>query len=184
MASITDNLGGAFSTFLRAAALFVISFFILLGLALLGMHFYFEPKNVATFWPASGVLFAVLFTTRFRLWIPIGLSNIAAAVASDLIMSDRLSVLSGVFGCAGVVEASIGALLVRRYLGFKIDFSRLDHVVAFVVLAAVVSTSVCGLIGASGVVVAYPSASYWPAFQVWWFADALGVLLVAPAVLA
>ena len=67
MASITDNLGVAFSRFLRAAAWFVISFFVLLGLALLGKHFYFEPKNVATFWPASGVLFAVLFTTRFRL---------------------------------------------------------------------------------------------------------------------
>jgi PAS domain S-box-containing protein len=183
-ASITDNLGVFLSAFLRVVVLFVVSFFILLGLALLGMHFYFEPKNVETFWPASGVLFAALFTTRFRLWIPIGLSYIAAAVVSDLILSDRLSVLSAVFGFAGLIEASVGALLLRQYLGSKIEFSRLRHVIAFVVFAAIVSTSLCALVGAAGLVVAYPTVSYWSVFQVWWFADAIGVLLTAPAVLA
>jgi len=153
------------------------------GAGILGNIFYFQPEKVATFWPASGLFLAVLLLSRFRLWPVLVLTAIVAHVAVDVLMSGKAVGTSIFFTSADVVEACTGAFLLRRFLGMSGTFSQLKEVLGLAVVAGVCSTALGAAVGAATVVTVYPKASYWSVWQMWWFADALGVLVVAPAIL-
>jgi signal transduction histidine kinase/CheY-like chemotaxis protein len=161
-------------------ALFALAYF---GAGILGNIFYFEPEKVATLWPASGLFLAVLLLSRFRLWPALVLAAIVAHIAVDVLVSSKAVWTSIFFTSADVVEACTGAFLLRRVLAMSGTFSQLKEVLGLAVVAGLCSTALGALVGAAAVVTVYPKASYWSVWQVWWFADALGVLVVAPAIL-
>jgi signal transduction histidine kinase/CheY-like chemotaxis protein len=174
--------GGATRVFKESAwvSLFALTYF---GAGILGLVFYFEPQHVATFWPASGVFLAGLLLSRFGLWPVLVLAAIGAHVAFDLLVSGKAMGTSLFFTSADVVEACTGAFLLRRILGMSGTLSQLKEVLGLAVVAGVCSTALGAAVGAAAVVTVYPKAVYGSVWQVWWFADALGVLVVAPAIL-
>ena len=101
----------------------------------------------------------------------------------DVLVSGKAVGTSLFFTSADVVEACTGAFLLRRVLGMSGTLSQLKEVLGLAVVAGVCSTALGAAVGAAAVVTVYPKASYWSVWQVWWFADALGVLVVAPAIL-
>ena len=161
-------------------ALFALTYF---GAGILGIFFYFQPERVATFWPASGVFLAALLLSPFRLWPIFVLVAIGAHVAFDVLVSGKAVGTSLFFTSADVVEACIGAFVLRRVFGMSGTLSQLKEVLGLAVVAGVGSTALGAAVGAAAVVTVFPKASYWSVWQVWWFADALGVLVVAPAIL-
>ena len=172
---------GATRLFTQGAwvALFALTYF---GAGILGIIFYFQPERVATFWPASGVFLAALLLNPFRLWPIFVLVAIGAHAAFDVLVSGKAVGTSLFFTSADVVEACIGAFLLRRFFGMSDTLSQLKEVLSLAV-AGVFSTAVGAAVGAAAVVMVFPKASYGSVWQVWWFADALGVLVVAPAIL-
>ncbi len=160
--------------------LFALAYF---GAGILGNIFYFQPEKVATFWPASGVFLAVLLLSRFRMWPALVFGAIVAHVVVDVLMSSKAVWTSIFFTSADVVEACTGALLLRRFLAIPGTFSQLKEVLGLALVAGVCSTALGAAVGAAAVVTVFPKATYWAVWQVWWFADALGVLVVAPAIL-
>jgi signal transduction histidine kinase/CheY-like chemotaxis protein len=160
-------------------ALFALTYF---GAGILGIYFYFQPERVATFWPASGVFLAVLLLNPFRLWPVFVVAAIGAHAAFDVLMSGKAVGTSLFFTSADVVEACVGAFVLRRVLGASGTLSQLKEVLGLAVVG-VCSTALGAAVGAAAVVTVFPKASYWSVWQVWWFADALGVLVVAPAIL-
>src|SRR5262245_27412606 len=161
-------------------ALFALTYF---GFGILGIVFYFDPEHVATFWPASGVFLAGLLLSRFGLWPVLVLAAIGAHVAFDVLVSGKAVGTSLFFTSADVVEACTGAFLLRRVLGMSGTLSQLKEVLGLAAVAGVCSTALGAAVGAAAVITVYPKATYWSVWQVWWFADALGVLVVAPAIL-
>jgi signal transduction histidine kinase/DNA-binding response OmpR family regulator len=161
-------------------ALFALAYF---GAGIIGNIFYFEPERVATFWPASGIFLAGLLLSRFRLWPVLVLAAIVAHVAFDTLVSHKALATSLFFTSADVVEACTGAFLLRRVLGMSGTLSQLKEVLGLAAVAGVCSTALGAAVGAAAVVTVFPKAAYWSVWQVWWFADALGVLVVAPAIL-
>jgi signal transduction histidine kinase/DNA-binding response OmpR family regulator len=161
-------------------ALFALAYF---GAGILGIIFYFQPERVATFWPASGVFLAALLLSPFHLWPIFVLVAIGAHVAFDVLVSGKAVGTSLFFTSADVVEACIGAFVLRRVFGMSGTLSQLKEVLGLAVVAGVCSTALGAAVGAAAVVTVFPKASYWSVWQVWWFADALGVLVVAPAIL-
>jgi signal transduction histidine kinase/CheY-like chemotaxis protein len=87
------------------------------------------------------------------------------------------------FTSADVVEACTGAFLLRWVLGMSGALSQLKEVLGLAAVAGGCSTALGAAVGAAAVITVYPKATYWSVWQVWWFADALGVLVVAPAIL-
>jgi signal transduction histidine kinase/DNA-binding response OmpR family regulator len=160
--------------------LFALAYF---GAGILGNIFYFEPENVATFWPASGILLAVLLLSRFRMWAILVFAAVVTQIAWDVLVYSRAVGISLIFAAANVLEACGGAFLLRRGLGMSGTFSQLKEVQGLAVVAGLCTTALGALVGAAAVVTVYPNTSYWSVWQVWWFADALGVLVVAPAIL-
>ncbi len=124
-----------------------------------------------------------MLLNRFGLWPVLVLAAIAAHVGFDVLVSGKAVGTSLFFSSAAVVEACTGAFLLRRVLGMSGTLLQLKEVLGLAVVAGVCSTALGAAVGAAAVVTVFPKASYWSVWQVWWFADALRVLVVAPAIL-
>jgi len=133
----------------------------------------------APVWPPTGLSLAALLIFGSRLWPGV------AAGAFLANWSAGVSVLAAVgMGCGNTLEAVVGSYLLRRG-DVRLSLERLRDVLSLIVLGAGLSTLVSATIGVTsawlGGVIA--SADYATAWWTWWVGDAMGDLVVAPALL-
>jgi diguanylate cyclase (GGDEF)-like protein len=144
----------------------------------------FGASAGATFWPASGVTVSVLILRRRREW-PVFL---AAIWLADFLMdthggggySARVSCGLATANCA---EPLLAAALLRRYLGAPPDLSSMRDLGIFYLAAAGCGPLLSALI-ASGWQAILGANQVWPYLGRWYIGDALGVVVVAPALLS
>ncbi|MFI9603492.1 MASE1 domain-containing protein [Streptomyces sp. NPDC052043] len=136
--------------------------------------------QVTPLWPASGISVSGLLLLGPRIWpgitlgaflinISLGLPSIAAVLV--ITTSDTLASLCSY------------ALLCRA--GFRTRMNRLRDALALVFLGALTSMLISATVGCGTLHLtrALPGG-FWPTWWVWWTGDAMGVLVVAPALLA
>ncbi|VTT96339.1 sensory box protein : PAS domain S-box OS=Thiocystis violascens (strain ATCC 17096 / DSM 198 / 6111) GN=Thivi_3000 PE=4 SV=1: MASE1: PAS_4: PAS_4: PAS_3: PAS_3: PAS_3: PAS_3: PAS_3: PAS_4: HisKA: HATPase_c: Response_reg [Gemmataceae bacterium] len=142
-----------------------------------------EPGHFATFWPNSGLYLALLLRMPHRRWWVVVTAVVAANLTSDVLLHGQRPLVALGFVLANTVEAVVGAVAVRHWLGGSARLDGLRSVLVVFLVAAAVSTPLGGLVGAATVSSAFgsPLLGVW---QVWWVADALGVLLTVPLVLS
>jgi PAS domain S-box-containing protein len=183
--------------------MFVIVFCVLyFGALWLGYEFYFEAAlgtNVAVVWPAAGLLMGVLMVSPVRGWPWI----IVAAIFSELSLVLVMGQIPGTIGqipgdrsflgdlqvrllfCSvHVLEGLTGAGVVRWFCKGVPRLDKLKHVLFLITGGALVGTFFSAVFGSVLITEIYPDSTYWSVFQVWWFSNSLGVILVAPVVLA
>ena len=136
----------------------------------------------ATFWPAAGLYISVLAAVPPQRWLPFVAGAAVANVLSDVALHAKPIVVSLAFFVANTASAAAAGALLQRALGTPAviaDVGGVLRLVVAVLLGAVLSASV----GALTVHEAFgtPFAEGW---LTWWSSDALGALLVAPALLA
>lgn len=153
-----------------------------LGATLLGYAFYLTPRSVSVFWPASGVFVAALLVTRPSAWLALVPLSAACEWLAARIVADAGPV--GFIGGSSQLEALIGVVLVRWTVGPRPDVSATRDLLRLVGAAVLLGPAIGALVGATLFVRHQPDVSFVSAWQVWWCADALGVLVVAPALLA
>jgi integral membrane sensor domain MASE1 len=152
-------------------------------LAAAGIGWLLSPAHsFATFWPPSGFLVAALLLDDRHRWPWIISAAFAANVAFDVLVGHG-SLVGLCYSAGNSLEALAGAVLVRRFVGLPCRLATLREVGGFVALSALASTTLSATIGAATTVMATPAAPYWPTWQLWWVADVLGVLLIAPPIL-
>jgi len=164
---------------LGLAAAVGVSYFLA---AAFSVRFILEPEGVAVFWPAAGLSSGLLIVLRRARW-PVLAGVIVATVATHIIIRDPL--WAGVaLGLCNGAEALITAGLIHYYFGRDFNLARPRNVIGLLV-AAVVGTSVSGIGGA----VTYrlmrgPPAPLLETWQHWFASDAIGIIAVAPLVIA
>jgi signal transduction histidine kinase len=131
-------------------------------------------------WPASGIALASVLVFGFRLWPAIAIGAFAVNLMAGAPVPAAIGIAIGNTG-----EAILGAYLLRR-VGVGVSLERVRDVIAFIVLAAMVSTLVAATVGvtsilAAGRVAGIQALDTWKA---WWIGDGIGDLLVAPLILA
>jgi signal transduction histidine kinase len=131
-------------------------------------------------WPATGIALAAVLLAGRRIWPGI---FIGALVANLLTGAPALAAAGVATG--NTLEAVVGAYALSRVAGFRLSLDRLRDVLALIVLAAALSTMISATIGVStlytaGLVQQSRLAETW---RTWWVGDAIGALLVAPAIL-
>src|SRR5690606_22589427 len=94
--------------------------------------------------------------------------------------------VAGGMALGNTLEAVVGAVILKRVVGFRPALERLQDVLGLVVLAAGLSTLISATVGVTsgwlgGVI---PSTMYGVAWRTWWLGDAVGVLVVAPLLFA
>jgi signal transduction histidine kinase len=132
-------------------------------------------------WAPTGISLAALVYYGRGLWPAVAVG----AFAVNLWNGAPPWVAAGI-AMGNTLEAFVGALLVERTAQLKLPLRRLGDVIAFLVLAAGVATAISATVGVAsltlGSLVADGElARTWGA---WWLGDAVGAMVVAPALLA
>jgi PAS domain S-box-containing protein len=148
--------------------------------AKLGLKMAFVAEQVTAVWPPTGISLAALFLFGTRFWPGVALGAFLANVTAHEPPGTALGIAAG-----NTLEALVGAWLLRRLAGFAPSFERLKDVLAFVLLAALGSTTVSATIGVTSLCLGgiKPWQAFGPLWWVWWLGDATSALLVAPLIL-
>jgi signal transduction histidine kinase len=132
-------------------------------------------------WPPTGIALAAVLLAGPRLWPGV---FIGALVANFLNGAPALAAAGIATG--NTLEAVVGAYFLRRVPGFRAALDDLRGVLALIVFAATLSTMISATIGVASLYFAGFAAPQNVAetWRTWWVGDAIGALLVAPAILA
>jgi PAS domain S-box-containing protein len=148
--------------------------------AKLGFHVAFAAEQISTVWPPSGIAIASLMLGGPQLWPGIWLGAFAANAGMHAPLWSAVAIAGG-----NTLEAACARWMLRR---FRVDarLATVRAVVAFVALGVVLATMTSATVGVLTLSLAHVqpwsrASSLW--FD-WWLGDALGVLVVAPAMLA
>jgi len=160
--------------------LFAVAYLVLAGLCKLA----FPPEvQFVSFWLPSGLFVATLLRSETKEWPGYLLAAALANMAFDLLDGRPLQpALLYAFG--NCLESLTGAWLVRRYIAPRPDLSNLRQVAGVVGFAAVLSTTLSATIGSTYVVLSEAIGSFGPIWLFWWGGNMIGVLLLAPILLA
>jgi PAS domain S-box-containing protein len=148
------------------------------GAAKLGIHLHVSHGIITPVWAPSGISLAALLLLGLRYWPAVALGAFLANVTSDV----SVAVAAGI-AVGNTLEAVVGATIVRRF-GFRPELDRVRSVIVFTVGAALVSTAIAATNGVTILTIAGERQdSYGTAWVLWWFGDAVGILMVAPLLL-
>jgi PAS domain S-box-containing protein len=146
----------------------------------IGLAVPFTTGNVSPVWPPAGIALAALLLVGYRVW---------PAIAAGAFLVNALTPISpwaaAALAVGNTAGPMAGAWLVRR-TSFRPSLNRLDDVFGLILLAAPASAALSATVGVSVLFLTRvdPWVRFGPAWLVWWFGDALGVLLVTPLALA
>jgi two-component system, cell cycle sensor histidine kinase and response regulator CckA len=138
--------------------------------------------SVVTLWPPAGVMLGLLLRSGNRSWPAIAIGGFVGSAASDL-WSNYTFGLALAAAFANVAESVAAAWLVTRRVGRPVELRTLRAVLWFTLLAPFLANSVTACLGAAVLNLGFhtPPTQAW---FVWWVGDGLGMLIVAPAVIA
>jgi len=150
------------------------------GAARLGLQFAFVEQKVTLIWPPTGIGLAAVLIFGYRV------TPALAAGAFIANMSTGSPLLFSVATAIGnPLEAVVGAFLLTNVVNFRNQLDRIRDVLGLILLAAGFSTTVSATIGVTGLGLSDVIAWHeFPAVWLrWWLGDAMGNMIVAPALL-
>ena len=137
-------------------------------------------KYATAIWPPSGIAVAALLLGGGRLWPAIWAGSFAANITIDWAY-----VASTIIATGSTLQALAIAGLVREHIGVLHRFETVEHVVRFVLIAAlgctIAPTFALLPLGAFYQMSAVELAGNW---ATWWQGDACGVLIFVPLILS
>ncbi|MFF4258229.1 MASE1 domain-containing protein [Streptomyces sp. NPDC001663] len=134
---------------------------------------------VTPIWPPTGVAVACLLLFGLRVWPGIALGALLVVMS---ITSPQPAVIGTL---VGNTAAPVCAYYMLRKVGFRTDLARLRDGFALVFLGALTATLISATAGAGLLVLTGKLAphGFWLVWSAWWAGDAMGVLIVTPALL-
>jgi len=148
--------------------------------AQLGFRAAILADQVTTVWAPTGIAQAALLLWGINLWPAIWL----AAFAANALTNVSPWVASGI-ATGNTLEAVAAAWMLTRLRRFDPAFTRTRDAVWFVLIAVTLSPVISAAIGVTMLSLggAAPWTQYGELLREWWLGDALGALLIGPAIL-
>jgi len=129
-------------------------------------------------WPAAGVGLAVMLLNPRRRWPALCAALFGVSVSVNV--SAGIPVLASLaYVGSNLAESVLCAVLLQSACGPRISFAVVREV-GVLLLGAVLVNGVTTLVGAATAVWAFDQP-FWLAWRIWWVADGLGIVLLAPA---
>jgi PAS domain S-box-containing protein len=158
-------------------------------LARVGQTLAIDPGNVTPIWPASGFALAVVLYRGYHTWAGLWLGNFLgntwAFLDTSTIADAARTVASGIaIGPGDVLQAFVGAYLIRQFARQSDVFGRIRNVFLFVGSQSVacLSSATFGVFAlCSGSIIPWESYGY--TWLTWFLGDGIGVILIAPLLL-
>ena len=153
------------------------------ALARFSLLFVVQPENVAGFWLPNGLLIGVLVLRTWRDWRWLLTGAGVANLFANLSTGNSVGISLG-FAAANVLESWLAAQLLVGYAGTAITLQRLKEVVGLVVVAAIPACGCGAVLCACLISFSSGDVGFAAVWRVWFVADLLGLLLMAPLVIA
>ncbi len=148
------------------------------------------PGFATPVWPAAGLALAgvLLFGYRVLPGVFVGSFAVNIGTAFDSTSTDTIFqciVITTSLGLGGVLQAALGAMLVRRYVGFPTPLLREREVVGFLVLAGPLACMAAPTWGVANLLLAHflVPGSILFSWLTWWVGDTIGVMIFCPLAL-
>lgn len=141
------------------------------------------PGLTATLWIPSGLTLAVLLMSKREYWPKIAAVGFLTDIAVQIWIYGFGPVAAIVIAAGNILESLVGASLVVWRCGSPFSFRSFHDVLALTLLAAVISPTIAATTGAAATHYA-TGVDFLPAWILWWLGDGIGVLIVAPLVIA
>jgi diguanylate cyclase (GGDEF)-like protein len=163
--------------YLAQVAFIAATYFFTAKLALLVA---IPPGYATAVWPPSGIALAAVLLAGSRIWpgIWLGALLVNVTVQSSLVAATLI-------GAGNTLEALAGAALARAWIGSPGEFRRGEDVIKFVAIAAL-SATIAASVAAGPLALVHSLRSpelLWN-WWTWWQGDAVGIIVVAPMILA
>jgi two-component sensor histidine kinase/integral membrane sensor domain MASE1 len=149
--------------------------------AKLGIATSMPPEGIVILWPPNAILLPFLLSAKQKTWWLFLLVTVATEVAADVPAYPILAAVG--YGIVNFSEVALAAALLR----FGARISRLISLrdfVLFLLIGPLFSSGIAALFGAAIYKIGSPNLDYWHYWQVFWFGDALGLLVVGTALIA
>jgi diguanylate cyclase (GGDEF)-like protein len=145
----------------------------------LGLTLALVNPSATGVWPPTGIALATFLLLGYGAWPAI----LAGAFLVNLTTAGSVAT-SLAIGVGNTLEGLAGAYLVNRFANGRRAFSRVRDTFAFVVFAALLSTTVSATVGVTTLALGGLArwADYGSVWTTWWLGDAVGALVVAPAI--
>ena len=149
--------------------------------AQIGFRAAFVADQISIVWAPTGIAQAALLLWGFALVPAIWLAAFAANATTGMPLWAAGGIATG-----NMLEAVAAAWFLSRVPGFDPAFKRVHDAAAFILYAVAMSPLIGASIGVAVLCAAAvePWARYGELWQEWWLGDALGALVVGPAILA
>ncbi len=162
-----------------ARVVLLIAFYFLGGL--LGKYAAFMDGDIALIWPPAGIAIAaiLLFGYRFVPGVALG------AILFSMMNGKPLGFFTFGTAIGNSVSAMVCAYLLRSPDRFHPNFGRVRDVTAFVVLAALLGTTINALFNVASVyLLGEADRDFGQQMFQWWVPNALGALILTPLLLS
>jgi diguanylate cyclase (GGDEF)-like protein/PAS domain S-box-containing protein len=143
----------------------------------------FRAASFPTLWFPSGLFVAVLLFSPLSEWPAFLVASVPAALLHAILRSGPLDEAL-LITVSGALEAAVGAWLVRRFDRRAGEFNSPTNVLFLIVFAVLVSTALSATINTTVLATLRNGLAYWSTFRIAWIGRALGILVIAPFVLA
>ena len=148
--------------------------------ATIGFRLAFVAEQITTVWAPTGIALAALYVGGLRFAPAIWVGALIVNLGSDAPPWTAFIIATG-----NALEAVTAVWWLRKSRRFEPTFQRIGDVLAFVLVAAVACTAISATLGVTALALA--GVQSWSRFPVlwfdWWLGDALGAVVVAPAIL-
>lgn len=147
--------------------------------AWLGVTQTISPDGKAIIWPPNAVALAALLLLPLHRWVWIIPAVMVAEIIADIPAFPLWAAVS--FGLVNLFEVFFAASLIRWITGPRFDFDSLARGGYFLLFGPLLAAGIATLFGA-GIYrgLAAEGIEYLAHWQMWWFGDALGLVLLTP----
>ncbi|MGM0593670.1 MAG: diguanylate cyclase [Pseudomonadota bacterium] len=167
----------------------MFSLYGLLSVLLVGLAYYagawlgvtqtITPEGIAIIWPPNAVLLAAFLLRPPSYWPWFAAAALVAEVIADLPGFPLWAAVA--FGFINIFETLLAAWLIRWTVGEHFDFDSLKRGAYFFLYGPLLASATAAMLGAlCYVLLGRSDSSYWSLWRLWWFGDALGLLLLTP----
>jgi integral membrane sensor domain MASE1 len=159
-------------------AAFCLAYF---AAAKLGIASSLPPQGVVIIWPPNALVLAILVRIPRSRWWPLFLATVLTEVAADLPDYPLLAAIG--YGTVNFGEAAFAATLLTAIDKRAVPLSGLRGFLNFTLCGPIIASGLAALLGAAIYKLASPDLDYLHYWRVFWFGDALGLLLVGTILL-
>jgi signal transduction histidine kinase len=146
----------------------------------LGLQLAIFHPSATPLWPPTGISLAAFLLLGYWVWPAIFLGALVVNITTAGSIASSLAIATG-----NTFEGLVGAFLVNHLANGRKLFSQQGDTLKFVLLAALVSTTVSATFGVTSLSLGRYAdwESYGAIWMTWWLGDAVGALIVTPAIM-